>query len=243
VAWTRAWGAIVLSGGLLGYDVWSGAFDRGSPWRLAALLTCLAAFVVVDGALYRLALGTGKPGPGGLQWGRPEWRLSAVLLLSAVFLSVLGLLAFVVILAFAFGLASAGHGFILALPMTWSHGVDARARLAMALVAGAAFAALAWAAARLSFGPAASVAMGQIQVLASWPKTRGMVLGIVVGRVVIAVGALGIAGGVVFAAARSFPQSPPVLALASVIAGLCVTGGALPLSAGFLAHLYNRQSS
>jgi hypothetical protein len=240
-AWARAWGAMVLAGGLFG-ALWAGGMlTPGSPWRWGSLILVLGAVTIALGALYRLALRQETPGPAGLQWRRAEWRLSAVLVLSLVFLSILGLLAFVVILSFAFAVASAGHGFVTALPMTWGAAVDGRGRAVMTVVWALVLSGMGWAALRLSLAPATSVARERVQVLASWPITRGLVLPILAAQILLGAAPLGLASALLAGLSRS--SHPPPLALwsGSLAAGLLVAGGWLPLSAGLMAHLYRRR--
>jgi hypothetical protein len=237
-AWARAWAAMAVAGGVVG-SAWAlGLLSPGAPWRFVALLICLATVLVAQGALYRLALDAGRPGPGGLQWERLEWRLAAVLGLSLLFLFILGLLAFVVVMSFAFALASAGRGFIVALPMTWAGAVDGRGRAVMTVVAGLAAVGLVWAATRISLGPAASVATGRIQVLASWPKTRGLVLPIVAARVVLGAVPIGVAVAIFAWTARGAATGSWLAVAGGVAGGICLTGGWLPTSAGLMAYLY-----
>jgi hypothetical protein len=242
-AWARAWGAMVLAGGLFG-ALWAGGMlAPRSPWRWGSLLLVLAAVTVAQGALYRLALRQGTPGPAGLQWRRAEWRLSAVLLLSLIFLSILGLLAFVVILSFAFAVASAGHGFITALPMTWGAAVDGRGRAVMTVVWALVLCGMGWAALRLSLARASSVARERVQVLASWPITRGLVWPILAGQVLLGAAPIGVAAALLVGLSRLDHPAALTLWSASLAAGLVFAGGWLPLSAGLMAHMYRRQGA
>ena len=192
-AWARTWGALGLAASVLGLSWAFGLWSPHSPWRLASVATSLAAVVMAQGGLYRQALATAPPGPAGLQWGMAECRLSAVWALTAIFLSVLGMLAFVVVLSFAFAIASSGKGFVTALPMTWASGVDGRGRLVMAVVAALCLVGLTWATTRVALASAATVARGRVQVLASWPTTRGVVWPIVIGNAILAVVPIGFA--------------------------------------------------
>ena len=237
-ALARTWGALMLAAAVLGLSSAFGLWSPQSPWRLAALAASLAAVVMAQGGLYRQALAVGAPGPAGLQWGMAENRLGAVWALTAVFLSVLGMLAFVVVLSFAFAIASAGKGFVTALPMTWARGVDDRGRAVMAIVAGLCLVALTWSAMRLSLAAAATVAQGRLQVLASWPTTRGVVWPIVICKFVLALGPLGFAIGVLAWGARV--SSAPWL---SGLAAAAVTLVWLPLNAGLMAYFYQRATT
>jgi len=238
-AWARAWASMLTVGALFG-AVWAlGLLSPHSAWRPLALLTLAAGAIMVEGGLYRLALGVGRLGPAGLQWGRAEWRLGAVWGLTAVFLFVLGLLAFAVFLAFGYGVAAAGPGFVASEPATWTAAVDGRGRVVLAGVAALCFAALVWAGVRVSLGGPATVDVGRVQVLATWPATRRLVAPIVVGRVVLGLGPIGFASVVLWSQSR-WSLSPALLWMESLAGGVVVAGLWLPLSVGLMAYLYRR---
>ena len=240
-AWRRAWAAMLITAALLGAPWALGLWSPRSPWRLEALLALAAAAVMAEGALYRIALGTERPGPGGLQWGRPEWRLGAVWALTVAFLSVLGLLAFVAVLATAFGVASAGRGFVMALPSTWAGAVDGRGRAVVGVVGALCLAGMVWAGTRIALGAAASIDRGRVQLLATWVQTRRLVLPILVGRFLLGIGPIALAWLLLGAMPRGgHPPSVPLLWTASMAAGLVLAGLWLPLSVGLMAYLYRR---
>ena len=239
-AWRSAWASMLLAAAALAVSWALGLWSSQSPWRLVALLTVAGAAVMAEGALYRVALEKGRPGPAGLQWGRPEWRLGAVWALTAAFLFVLGLLAFVVVLAAAFGVATSGRGFVMALPATWAGAVDGRGRLVLGLVSALCLGGLVWAGTRIAFGAAASIDRDKIQLLATWPATRRLVTPILLGRLLLGVVPIGLA----WAALRTVSRAghPPGMLLwgASLAAGLALAGLWLPLSVGLMAYLYRR---
>ncbi len=235
-AWRRAWGALALAGIVMA-AAW--AVGATSPaWRAAAALAGIAAAILAEGSLYRLALGKGPSSPAGL--GLAAIRIGAVWALTLVFLFVLGLLAFVVILAFGFGVAASGHGFVTALPATWAPAVDGRGRAVLGLVGSLCLAGLIWAGARVSLGSAASVARDRIQVLASWPTTRGLVWVIIVGRLGLGAIPLGFAGAVLWASMAWTGAGPAGLWAAGLVASAAITGVWLPASVGLMAYLYER---
>jgi len=237
-AWREAWGAMILAsvslGGLLI------AADFGPGWRGAWLAATLLATLAAQGALYRLALARPGIGPGGLQWARAEWRLAAVWLLSALFMAILGLLLFILLLASAYAVASAGAGFVASEPATWAAAVDGRGRFALGAVAAVGLAALLWARLRLSLGSAASVARGRVQVLSAWPITRGRALSMAVGVVLVGLGPVlllaALASGTPFVAGKS----AAVRDLADLAEGLVIAGLWLPLDAGLMSYFYRR---
>lgn len=222
-AWRGAWAALTPAGLTVGIG-----FARSSG---ALLALGAAACLVAQGALWRLATGGGGLGPGGLQWGRLELRLAAAGLLSGAFLFVLGLLAFVVVLGFAYAAASAGPGFDPADVATWAPAVEDRGRILVTAVGLVAATALIWAATRISLAFAATAARGRVQVLATWPLTRGRAARILAAR------ALALAGPAAVIALAA--QAAPVW-LARLVAGLAAAGLWLPLDVGLMAYLHRQ---
>jgi len=242
-AWKQAWAAMAIAAGLVGglWALW--LFSPLSPWRFEALMAAGLALVVVQGGLYRLALGAGPVGPAGLQWGAQEWRLCVVWALTAVFLFVLGLLGFVVLLAFAFAAASSGHGFVVALPSTWAGAVDDRGRAVVAVVASAVLAGLIWASVKICLGSVASVAKGRIQVLASWPDTRGIVAPLLVSRLLLALVPLGLTVAVGWRAPTGMAGSGLTAWAGRLAAGAAIAGLWLPMNVGLMAYFYRRSAT
>ena len=235
-AWSRTWGALALTAVVLGLSWAFGLWSAHSPWRLLALVSAMAAVVMTQGGLYRQALGVGAAGPAGFQWGRAEFRLGAVWALTAVFLFVMGLLAFIVLLSFAFGIASSGVGFVVASPATWAGAVDHRGRVVMAVVAAVCLTGLTWSATRVSLAAAATVARARLQVLASWPTTRGVVWPILIAKMILAAPSVGFAVLLLMWGARS--STAPWLV--GVAAGAAVAAVWMPLNAGLMAYFYQR---
>jgi hypothetical protein len=237
-AWTRAWGALCLAGVIMAaaWVLWA----TDPHWRPLASAVMLGAALLAEGALYRLALGQRGAGPAGLGLGLLEARIGAVWALTVLFLFVLGLLAFVVVLAFAFAVATSGHGFVMALPATWAPAVDGRGRAVVAVVGSLCLAGLVWAGVRVSLGSAASVARGRILVLATWPATRGLVLVIILGRLALGAVPIGVAVAVLWASIAWAGASPVALWAAGLAAGAAIAGLWLPASVGLMAHLYAR---
>ena len=241
-AWRRGWGAMVIASGLLAWLFAHRLAAPQSPWPLEILLPALLAMVMVQGALYRVALGVGEPGPTGLQWGAAEFRLATVWGLTAVFIAILGMLAFVVVLAFAFAVASAGPGFVVSQIATWAAAVDTRGRIVVGCVSLFAAVGLTWAAARVAFASAASISEGRLQVLASWPLTRGRVLAVIIGRVLVGL-PVAAAAAVALGLLSGVSGTAPVGVWVAAVAIAVVIGGVwLPLGAGLMAYLYQQDS-
>jgi hypothetical protein len=243
IAWRRAWAAMLITGAALGAPWALGLWSPRSPWRFAALLAAAGAATMVEGALYRLALGSGRPGPGGLQWGRPEWRLGAVWGLTAAFLFVMGLLALVVLFFAGLGVAASGPGFVMRLPTTWAGAVDGPRRLVVAVVGAICLAGLIWAATRIALGAAFSIDKGKVQLLATWPSTRRLVAPILLGRVLLGLGPIGVALVLLWSISRADHPPAVVVWTASLAAGLALAGLWLPLSVGLMAYLYRRHAA
>jgi hypothetical protein len=219
VAWRASWAALALAGVAVALALAGG----GGGWWLAAAPLAL----ITRGGLWRLALGEGRAGPGGLQWGRIETRLAAAWALTALFFAILGMLLLVVLLCCAYAAASAGRGFDPAQVATWTPAIDGRGRVLLGAVAAAGGGAMVWAALRTSLAEAASVARGKVQVLAAWPLTRGRTLGLLAAHLAIAAPAI--------LAALPRPAGPPswpwAIFEAAAIAGLW-----LPMNVGLMAY-------
>jgi hypothetical protein len=99
---------------------------------------------------------------------------------------------------------------------------------------------LVWAGARIALGGAASVDRGKVQLLATWPATRGLVTPILVGRVMLGLVPIGFAWGVIAAVAHDGHRSAALAWVAGLSAGIALTGLWLPLSVGLMAYLYRR---
>jgi hypothetical protein len=236
LAWRRAWLSMLLA--VLAMALV--ATVRGGPFAECWTAVAALAVVVEWGALWRLALGREPLRFGGLQMGRVEVRLVAAAALSIVFMMILGLLAFIVVLAFAYAAAASGHGFVASDVATWAGAVDDRGRVVVVAVAVACALLLLWAFGRISLAAPASVRRGQVQVLSTWPLTRGQVWSMTLaGLLVMAVPTILIA-----ALARAGTVAAPGLAGVALVAAAIVAGGVwLPLNVGLVTYLYSRLDS
>lgn len=237
MAWREAWGALIVAGVSLGGLI---ATDFGPAWQGVWLAVALLATLPAQGALYRLALARPGIGAAGLQWGRTEWRLLAVWLLSVLFMAVLGLLLFIALIASAYAVASAGAGFVAAEPSTWSAAVDGRGRFGLGLVAVVGFAALLWARMRICLAPAASVARSQVQVLSTWPITRGRAWPIAATVVLVGLGPALLLAALAFGIPMAAGKFAGLRDLAGLAQGLVLAGLWLPLNAGLMTYFFRR---
>jgi hypothetical protein len=216
-AWRGAFAALllVILGLTLAIGARLGALGAGAAdvWGFATTLLLLVA----RGALWRLAMGVGRPGPGGLQLGVVEGRLLIVAALRLLFLSVLGLLMFVLVLAVAFA-------------ATWAPAVAVRGRVLVTIVTLAGAAGIAWAALRISLAEAATVASAKVKLLESWPLTRGRVLAILISSAVLAAPLLLL---------RAAAYTPLGAWAISAVGGLWIGGVWVPMSVGLMAYFYS----
>ena len=235
-AWRGAWAALLLAtAGTAGsVRALSGGETAGAA--AAWMLTTVALAVVARAALWRLALTTGRPRRGGLQFGAVEGRIAAVWVLSLLFLTIVGLLLLTGLLCLVYAVASAGPGFNSASASTWAPAVDGRGRIIIAAAMLAGTAALAWAALRISLAEAASVAEGKVQVLSAWRLTRGRVATIAAGNLVLA--ALTAGALLIVPAGRGGADW-----FRPLVYGIVVAGAWLPLQVGLMAYAYERHAA
>ncbi|MEO8811813.1 MAG: hypothetical protein ABI376_02730 [Caulobacteraceae bacterium] len=200
------------------------------PALAAMLLLTAAVALAVQGDLYGLALVREH----GSATARGRFRhLLAVALLTATLLFIMALLALVVAFGFAYAVASAGAGFLADRPSTWAGAVDGRGRLVLGVVAALGAAGLLWVWARVSLAPAATVARGRVQVLASWPLTHRAAWPLALGNGLTVLVALGLLA--------PWDGPPRWLALGwRLVAALLLTGVVLPFRIGWLSFLHDR---
>ncbi len=231
LAWRRAWLAMVLTAAASE----AALATRGQPAGGVWLATVAAAVIVASGALWRLGLERSGTGPGGLQAGRVELRLIAVTGLSVLFLMVLATLALFVLIAFAYAAASAGRGFVASDIATWAPAVDGRGQVVVTAVAGLCALGLAWASARISLAAPATIVRDRVQVLASWPLTRGQAWRLLTANLIVTVvPALAIAGLLAIAVDGGIAL-PARGAAALIFSGLW-----LPSVIGLMTYFYRR---
>jgi hypothetical protein len=233
LGWRRVWAGIVLTTLLLGLALRPPPSLATAEWLVAALI----AMLVSRGALWRLALEAGRPGPGGLQVGAIEGRLAAVWGLSALFMAVLAALLFVAMLIFAYAAASAGQGFDPDNVVTWAPAVDEKGRILVSVAALAGVGAMAWASAHIALGEAASVALGKVQVLSTWGLARRRVMVILVANLLLAV-----PPAAAFLATPK-PHEGLIGAIWPWLESLVVTGLWLPMGVGLMAYVWQTRAA
>ena len=237
-AWRGAWAGLTFSGLTTGLWLASAGAAPHAPSTLAGLILMIVAGLMAKGAVFRLAVGRGNPGPGGLQIGRVEVNLLIVALLTFAFLSILGLLLLVVLLCTAYAVASAGPGFVASDIATWARAIAGRGQVVFGLVALAGAAGMVWAATRICLAAAVTVAQDKVQVLATWPITRDRVVPIVLAGALTAAGPF-----VVLATARLVLRSmldPSAQFAGHVVMGVILVGLWVPMGIGLMAYLQRR---
>ena len=227
--------------GLMGLMLGNGLGAQSPPrWSALLWLTLgLGCALNAQERLCRAALS--RSGDG---WTRSpkrgsEWRLSAVWALTATFVSMLLLLGLVALMALAYGVASAGRGFSVDSPSTWAGAVGMRGRLVVDAAAALVAIGVAWAWARISLAPAATVAEGRILVLATWASTRGFGLAILAATLIVAAPSVALLWALEVLARSAEPLVAWIahMAQAAVIASLW-----LPPMVGLMAYFYPRLS-
>lgn len=216
-------------------------FIVGVFWALALVFPerpqwpafAVAASLVASASLYRQAV-SGRA--GGLFAACV--RLAAVWLLSLAFFAVLAALLLVVFLASAYAVASAGVGFDPAQVRTWAPAIDDRGRVVLGLIAAFGLSLLGWAMSRIALASAATSASGRIQVLTTWPLTRGQGWRLLLQRLLIAAPVLILAPLALHAARSAFGPGAWMLGAA---AGAAIGALWLPLNCGLMAYIYSRR--
>ena len=183
---------------------------------LGPLKTVLAV-TLASGALYR-AIFAGPSGWNGLRWGREEWRLLAVLALSAVILAVVGAVLLVVVGAVSLGVVRTAQPDLDTMSIdAWRGALSGPGGMLATLVSLLSIGLMAWLFLRLSLGPAATTGAGKVQVLSAFERTRGAVPSLAIAGLVLAAPALIL--GAVLDSALSLaggPRSPFALRLVNL---------------------------
>ena len=150
-------------------------------------------------------------------------------------MAVVELLILVVLVAAAYGVASAGAGFVPTRPDTWAAAARGRGAIVLGALGLAAGVTVLVIVARLSLTGAATADLGRIQVLATWARTRGQAA-----RLAAAFALLGAGPAALIALASTlrWNASGCNATLAVVAAGALAVGLWLPLHAGAAAHAW-----
>ncbi len=193
------------------------------------LLICIAAAVISQVTLARQYLAETKPRSISIA----ALQVAASWLLAGIFLCILLSLVLVVAACLGYGTESAGVGFKGQDPTTWMKAVDGRGRIVLDVVAVVGSTGMAWVAGRIGLFVVATVAAGRIQMLSTWPLTRGRAWHLIA-ALVLALGPVGLVMAVL--AAGNLVQ-PPISHVAQAVMALVI---GMPLFVGVTAHFFQR---
>ncbi len=240
-AWRGVPGALVLSAIAVGAYLYVDFAGLGRGALAVTLLFSIAAGVVTQGALLRLALKLDGLGPAGLQWTRLETRLLGLTLLTALLFAVVAVVLVIVILCVVLGLSMAGGGRAIADDADWIASLGVPGALALVVVSLGGMVFVVWLSLRLCLAPAVTAVSGRIQLLNTFDLTKGRVwpiLGafVLVGLPVLAVGFI---SGALQAAGEEAASGGVALAVA-VVAGLLTAFLYTPAAVGLIAYLHGR---
>ncbi len=227
MAWRAAWPWLLVSlmaaGGAL--EPSTGAI--GPVLRLIVVIATMGAWARV------IPLSFGRSPPAGFVAARAaELRLAGALILTAVFLFLLCLLAFVILLCFAYAAAASGHGFVASDVATWPGAVEGGGRIMVTTVGLSLAGGLLWAALRVALAVFSTADEGKVRMIATWPLTRGRT-GAILAAVVLAAAPL-------LAAVYGLGRLQGVIGPEGVMFGqaLVVLGVWAPVKLGVLGSLY-----
>lgn len=241
-SWRRAIAALVLyavTANAYFYTVIAGLAPAAI---LATLVLTLLASCVVDGGLLRIALDHGKPGPGGLQWGRVESRLLGLALLCVVLFSTVSLLLLIVLVMVSIGVSLPAKTPASSDIAAWMASIGSIGAAVFCAAMAAAIGVLVWLSVRLCLAQPATVARDRIQLLSSITLTRHgfpILLGVVGAVTLPILAVLGLAAVLRPTDGAIAPTTALVLA---ATAGLALALIHAPAKAGALAYLYRRLS-
>ncbi|MBC6981770.1 hypothetical protein [Caulobacter sp. 17J80-11] len=262
--WRSAFGALTLVAVTTGATM--AAPYLGAPQlTLPAVVASALAGCVAYGALYRRAFAHEHPGdsgfrtgPGGLQWGKPEWRLLGAGAYLLAVMAALMLATFAVMVAIVF---AGGGGPVLqslspsASPEAVSEALmkvlPAQSSALLSLVVLVFLVLVFWLGIRLSLYQAAVVAEERVVLFRSWTLTKGRFWLVFASTVLVSLPSL-TASAVTTAVERALgmpgANGAPVLPLGAVLAVSVLTAVVagyvqLPLATGLYAELYRRLRS
>lgn len=250
--WREAVGALALAaaGATLSTagDI-SGRTTLGTVGEIVHLVAALIGYA----ALMRIAFADEhageaefQPGPRGIQWGRPEWRLIGVGLLMVfafiVFACLAIFLVFLITVVSGAGALQPGTD-----PATFAEAIGPGGQAALSLVIIGSLLGVLYASVRLSLAPAATIARREVQVFSTWSLTKGQFWRIFLATLLIGLPAIAasLLLGLLLAVLgeptgpnEAYRASLPLALAMSVVPGLIVGFWVVPLSAGLTAYLY-----
>lgn len=241
-SWRRAIAALVLYAVAANAYFYAVIASLSPAVILTTLVLTVLAACIADGGLLRIALDHGKPGPGGLQWGRVESRLLGLTLLCILLFSTVSLLLLIVLVMVSIGVSLPAKAPASSDVGAWMASIGPVGAAVFCLAMAAAIGVLVWLGVRLSLAQPATVARERIQLLSSITLTRESfptLLGVVAGVTLPMLAVLGLAASLRPPAGAVEPM--PALVLAAV-ASLVLALIHAPAKAGAIAYLYRRLS-
>lgn len=216
-------------------------FGKTVPLILVGIALYLLAGVIVQGALYRVALPSkahGEPGWFGLQWGMVETRLALVGLFTLLVLAVCGFAAGVILNLIEIALAGAIAGSTTApLDETFA-ALSPRAKAVYGVASLALFLGLFVLNARLSLAAPATTSEGRLRFLGVLGMTRGATARTALASL-IALSPV-IAGQFLAGWLVETTNSPQALGWTQLVVGIVSTFFYLPILVGMSTHIYQR---
>ena len=248
-AWLRTAGALALTSLMMTASV-AAVLVRDLPAAGGLILAYVVAAVMAQGALFRIVLSerrasaqSASAGWSGLQWGQMEWRLLAVTLLRAALFTLLVALLLTVMAALYIGLSAARSGHAVGDVANFRGPMDPLISMVLSSTAIAGAIGLSWVGIRVFLAFAATAILGRVQLLSTWPLTRGHAWSILGSLILVSapmiLAASAIRAGRVLLSVR-FEEHPANAAVLGLIMGVSHAFLVLPLSVGLMAYLYDR---
>lgn len=228
-AWRRGGGGLIAVS--VGVGLWAWSARVSAPAGGLLILPGLAlACLAVQAALWTAALDQPPEAWRAGVLARAMLRMLAAWLLKAIFLFVLGLLALVVLLCTAYAVASAGPGFRGSEIATWAPAINGPGRLVFGAVGIVVGLGMVWAAARVSLASAATMGLGRVLMLSTWPLTRAWAWSLVLATLLLGAGSAAL---IMLAYRLSGPAG-------DAVAGIVLGGLWFPLNVGMKAYIWKR---
>lgn len=249
--WRAIWPALALNS-LAAAAASTAALADNRPLALGASLVGVITQIIAAGAIFRIAfadLHRDDPAfarnPSGVHWRALEWRLLAATLLRLLFLLLIGSIVMIAVLALVFGLASV-KGVNLTSEITPEAVQNQMGPVAMAVVSLVLFAAIAamiLVQLRLALVLPATADRQKINVLSSWPLTRGLALRLLCAMLAIwapLIASAYLVSTTLLEAVGGSPGSIPAggALAAAVVIGVLFGGVGYPMTDAVLAYFY-----
>lgn len=246
--WRAIWGVLAFYA-LATTVLYAGQLANDPNLMLAGAAAALVADFMTNGAVFRVAFAKEagdrpdfKLGVLGVQWRAMEWRMLGASALTLVFFVLIGALAVVAVCAVIVGVWMARDVPIATLTdqARVLAAIGPVGRTAIDVVSLVVCAVILFFAVRLSLAVVASAVTGKVQVLRSWPLTRGHFLALFMTRLALWLPAF-ILGSLLVGGLGDVTKTPPAPAAAFAVAltmGVVSAGVLAPLMSGALAYFF-----